>query len=117
MSILKLLPVIVTAAFILSACAGRDAQPIMSSQMSDKDLDCEQLSMEILMSRDEAHQKFGAAESTKNSNIGLGAVGIILVPPILLAMDLTDADKTEANALQRRADHLTRIAIRKDCDV
>ncbi|WP_119299805.1 hypothetical protein [Dongia deserti] len=55
----------------------------------------------------------GSDNSDRNANIAIGAVGVLLFWPALFALDLSDAERVEIDALHRRNMHLASLA--RDC--
>lgn len=108
--------IILATAFVatLGACAGRDAQPVQIAQPNDHLKTCGQLSAEMVGVRQQALALRGESDSTQAANIAIGAAGILLFPPLLFAMDLTGADKAEADALEARANMLQTYIVQKE---
>lgn len=98
---------------ILGACAGRSAQPVAVMGTYDSDLSCEQLEAEIQSNEAKARQLVAEDNSNRNSNIAIGAVGFLLFWPALFALDLSDAERVEIDALHQRNMHLSNL--HRDC--
>ena len=110
------LAVVVTAALLTAACAGRDPNPVPAMQSYDKDMDCEDIAFEIENNNKRIKATVQELEDTKGENVAWGVVGVVLFWPALFAMDLSDAEVIEIRALQDRNQNLTRIGHKSDCD-
>jgi hypothetical protein len=98
-----------------SACAGRDANPVVSYQTYDSGLSCEQIEAEIIGNEAKALQLIEEDESAHNANVAIGVVGALLFWPALFALDVGDAEMTEMRALKDRNNRLLGLAESKDC--
>lgn len=106
-------PAILLGLVLLTACAGRDAKPVAVMNAYDRDLSCEQIQAEIQSNETKARQLVDEQSSSRNANIAVGAVGVLLFWPALFALDLSDAERVEINALHQRNMHLANLA--RDC--
>lgn len=97
----------------LAACAGRDAKPVAVMNAYDRELSCEQIQAEIQNNETKARQLVDEQSSSRNANIAVGAVGVLLFWPALFALDLSDAERVEIDALHQRNMHLANLA--RDC--
>jgi len=97
----------------LGACAGRSAQPVSMMQPYDNSLSCEQIQAEIQSNESKARQLTDENNSAHNANIAVGAVGLFLFWPALFALDLSDSERVEIQALHDRNMHLA--SLQRDC--
>lgn len=114
-SVAKKTVCITTAMCLLTACGGRTANPIMASQYGDTKKSCEALEFEIANTESEMNRIIGDTDKT-GKNVALGVAGAFLLVPWFF-MDFKNAEATEYQALRQRYQHLTSIAIDKNCDV
>jgi hypothetical protein len=106
-------PAILLGLLLLGACAGRTAQPVAVMNTYDNDLSCEQIQAEIQSNEAKARQLVDEDNSDRNANIAIGAVGFLLFWPALFALDLSDAERVEIDALHQRNTHLS--SLYRDC--
>jgi hypothetical protein len=106
-------PAILFGLVLLTACAGRDAKPIPVMNAYDRDLSCEQIQAEIQNNETKASQLADERNSSRNANIAIGTVGALLFWPALFALDLSDAERVEIDALHQRNMHLASLS--RDC--
>ena len=100
---------------LLAACGGRDADPIASKQVGDKDLACGEIEEELIMVQGDVDALIGEKSDSRTENIAWGVAGLFFFP-LWLGLDLTQAEEVEMRALEKRARELERIARKKDCD-
>lgn len=96
----------------LSACAGRDPQPIATVQPQDVNSDCAMINAEI-----QANNRRAEALSTEQNwktaqNVATGVIGVVIWP-VFFAMDTKGAAGTEAAALQARQEYLASLAAQR----
>lgn len=106
------------AVFAVVGCAGvlRSPDPVVPYQYGDEAKTCEQL-QEGIKATFENLSALNKKRKTKiGGNIALAAVGVIIFPPLLLVMDLSDVDAIEIKAQRDRHESLSRIAVDKGCD-
>lgn len=101
----------------LPGCAGRSASPVAVAQAHDEGLSCAQLTAEVLTNEERAKQLVQEKNSSRNRNIAVGVVGGILFWPALFALDLSDAEKVETEALRARNQYLASLRANQDCTV
>lgn len=111
----SVLALCMSAVLMLSACGGRTANPVMVQQYGDQAKTCEQLHYEITNVQNEM-QRILPKTSKVGKNVALGVAGYFLLVPFFF-MDFKNADKKEYEALRQRYNHLTSIAIGKNCQV
>lgn len=101
---------------VLAGCAGRTANPISAKQVGDRELTCPEIEGEM-EDLDKRAKRLLAEQSAKTGkNVAWGVAGLIFLP-LLLGMDLSDAERQEAQAMQDRHSYLSRLARKKDCDI
>jgi hypothetical protein len=102
-------------AVMLAACAGRTANPVTTVQAYDATLSCPQISAEIAGNDDKAKQLMAEKHSAHNRNVAIGVVGGLLFWPALFALDLSDAEKVEMEALRTRDGYLANMMAQRGC--
>jgi hypothetical protein len=100
---------LMVGASLLSACAGRDPQPIATVQVQDTAASCLQIRAEIEANNAKVQQLANEQGWKVAQNVGAGVVGLVLWP-VWFGMDFKDAAGKEAAALQARQQYLTTIA-------
>lgn len=101
---------------ILAGCSGRTANPISARQAGDKELTCAEIEGEM-EELDKRAKRLLAEQSAKTGkNVAWGVAGLIFLP-LLIGMDLSDAERQEAQAMQDRHSHLSRLARKKKCEI
>jgi hypothetical protein len=102
-------PLIAAFAFVLSACAGRDAQPVATVQIQDASSDCAMINAEIQANNKRAEALSSEQNAKIAQNVAAGVVGVVIWP-VWFAMDTKGAASTEAAALQARQEYLSNLA-------
>ncbi|WP_238987501.1 hypothetical protein [Roseovarius dicentrarchi] len=92
----------VAALLLLTACAGREPNPVAEIQNSDAALSCDQLRNEISVNSQAVRGLMDEKQDKQTQNIVAGTAGAILFFPALFFMDLKGASGEEARAYQRR---------------
>lgn len=98
----------------LSACGGREPTTVIIHQLGDDDKTCEELAYEL----DNIEKKVAVLLPEANTlvrNLSALRAAIVVNPAALMFMDLSQAQKHEINALNKRYDYLLTLAKRKDC--
>lgn len=102
-------------ALALGACGGRRANPVSTVSITDQHMTCTEITASI-MSND---SRMGALREeerrAKNSNVALGVAGALLFWPALFALDTTNTEQVEINALQSRNTYLTMLSSQRNC--
>lgn len=98
---------------VLSACAGRAPKPVDAMKVTDKELTCEQIQNELLLSNNEVSRLSVDADKTAK-NVALGVAGWFLIIPWFF-MDLKNAEKTEMEAHRQRINTLNLMYMNKKC--
>ena len=96
----------------LSACAGRDPQPIATVQPQDQFSDCTMVRAEIEANNAKAKQLADEQGLKVAQNVGAGVVGLVIWP-VWFGMDFKDAAGKEVAALQARQQYLTELATQR----
>lgn len=97
-----------------TGCATRMAHPVSISNASDQNLTCTEIIDQIKANEDKANRLVGEENSTDTQNAAAFAGGL-LVWPLLIAMDLSDVEKIEINALHDRSKVLADLKESKGC--
>lgn len=97
----------------LTACGGRNANPVARYQIGDEKRGCEGLKVEIAHNEQEI-AKLVPYEDATGKNVALGVTGAFLIVPLFF-MDFKDGEQVEVKALRDRNLWLREIASRKDC--
>ncbi len=100
----------------VSGCAGRAANPVAVKEAGDNKMSCEDIVSEMSDLDQRARRLMGEQSSKKGKNIAWGIAGLFLFP-LWFGMDLSDAERQDAQAMQDRYRHLDRIYNKKDCEV
>lgn len=96
------LPIALAALLAMSACAGRDPNPVDEIQDGDARLSCAELRREIDVNSQAVRGLIDEKHGKQTQNVVAGAAGAILFFPALFFMDLKGASAEEARAYQRR---------------
>lgn len=96
----------------LTACAGRDPQPIATVQPQDVHSDCAMINAEIQANNKRAESLASEQNGKLAQNIATGVVGVVIWP-MWFAMDTKGAASTEAAALQARQEYLANLAAQR----
>lgn len=107
--------VFVLASVLLASCAGRTANPIPVREVGDSKLDCDVIAYELSELDRKARRLLSEQSNKTGKNAAWGVAGLFLFP-LWLGLDLSDAERQEAVALQDRYRHLDRIYNKKKCD-
>lgn len=105
----------VTLVLIISACAGRPANPVMVQQYGDHKKSCSTLEKEMSVIQAEIQRLIPKTEKT-GKNAALGITGFFFIVPLFF-MDLSESEQIEINAFRQRYNHLMIVASEKKCDV
>lgn len=97
------------------SCAGRDPVLVEKEQSYDNLLKCEHLETEVNKCTTKILEKHHAGKKRMEDTIGAAVVGVVLLPPVLLAMDLKKADYKEMGALMERRNHLISLSRQQNC--
>lgn len=106
---------VIVGSLILTACAGRAANPIMVQQYGDTNKSCEALETDMAFVNAEIAKLIPDTAKT-GKNVALGVTGAFLLVPLFF-MDFSKAEQIEVDALRHRYHHLSMIAQDKKCDI
>ena len=101
------------ALIALTACGGRNANPVARYQIGDENRSCEGLKVEVAHNEQEIIKLIPYEDAT-GKNVALGVTGALFIVPLFF-MDFKDAEEMEVKALRDRNLWLTELAHRKDC--
>lgn len=100
---------------VLAGCAGRPANPTDVVEYTDNKMSCPQLAIAAQQQQQRAQTSYEADKSQEQKNTAIGVAGAILFWPALFAIETGDHNLIEAQAHERRAEHLKRMMIEKNC--
>ena len=110
----RVLVLLVTVLFFTQSCAGRVANPVRVSQSGDTEKTCKSLHKEIKQIRRNLKKMVPAVKKAdKKRTLLMLAGGLLIVPWFFL--DLSDADKIEANAKRARHNYLIDRGVKRNC--
>jgi hypothetical protein len=105
---------IVVVLFFVQSCAGRAARPVKVTQSGDLKKTCNEIRHEVEKHRRNIKKMIPAIKSAdKKRTLLMISGGLLIVPWFFL--DLTDADKVEANAQRARHNYLLNVAKKHSC--
>ena len=108
------LVLIVVVLFFAQSCAGRAAHPVQVAQSGDNKKTCKSLRKETKKIRQKVKKMIPAVKKAdKKRTLLMLSGGLLIVPWFFL--DLSDADKIEANAKRARHNYLGDIAKKRNC--
>ena len=105
---------IVVVVFFVQGCAGRAAHPVKVAQSGDTKKACKLLLKETKQIRQNIKKMIPAVKKAdKKRTLLMVSGGLLIVPWFFL--DLTDADKIEANAQRARYNYLVDRGVKRNC--
>ena len=105
---------LLAAAVVLTACAGRSPQPVAVVQPQDRYMDCAAIEAEIL-ANNKTVQGLASDEGGKVAqNVAAGVVGLFIWP-VWFAMDFQGTAGKEEAALESRQQYLAVLAEQRNC--
>ena len=105
---------IVIVLFFVQGCAGRAAHPVQVAQSGDNKKTCKSLRKETKKIRQKVKKIIPAIKKAdKKRTLLMLSGGLLIVPWFFL--DLSDADKIEANAQRARYNYLVDRGIKRNC--
>ena len=105
---------IVVVLFFVQSCAGRAAHPVKIAQSGDTKKACKSLRKETKQIKRKIKKMIPAIKKAdKKRSLLMLSGGLLIVPWFFL--DLSDADKIEANAQRARYNYLADIASKRNC--
>ena len=110
----SVLMAIFVALFFIQGCAGRAARPVKVTQSGDVEKTCKALQIEMKKFRRSIQKRIPAIKAAdKKRTLLMLSGGLLIVPWFFL--DLSDADKIEANAIRARHNYLADSAEKLKC--
>lgn len=106
---------LLTACLVLTACAGRAANPVVVQQYGDANKSCEILEADMSFVNSEIARLLPETAKT-GKNVALGVTGALFLVPLFF-MDFSEAEQIEVDALRQRYHHLSLIAQEKKCSI
>ncbi len=100
---------------VLSSCAGRTGNPVMTSQYGDRQKPCKSLELEIQNIEAEMSRLLPKTDKTAK-NVALGVAGWFVIVPWFF-MDFKNGEQVEYEAYRQRYNSLAILATEKNCDV
>ena len=105
---------IVIVLFFVQGCAGRAAHPVQVAQSGDNKKTCKSLHKETKKIRQKVKKMLPAVKKAdKKRTLLMLSGGLLIIPWFFL--DLTDADKIEANAQRARYNYLVDRGVKRNC--
>ena len=105
---------IVMVLFLTQSCAGRAAHPVQVAQPGDNKKTCKSLRKETSQIRRNVQRMMPAIKKAdKKRTLLMLSGGLLIIPWFFL--DLTDADKIEANAQRARYNYLVDRGVKRNC--
>ena len=105
---------VVVVLFFVQGCAGRAAHPVKVAQSGDVKKTCTEIRHETRKYRKNLKKMIPAIKAADKKRALLIASGALLIVPWFF-LDLTDADKVEANAQRARHNYLLDVAKKHSC--
>jgi hypothetical protein len=93
---------------LLAACGGRVSHPVDTTTPYDSRLSCDHIQAELVVNQKHIDDLFNEKDDDENNNVGM----LVIAP---LFMDLSDSEKIEVTALQKRNDVLIDLKKHKNC--
>ena len=108
------LVLIVVVLFFVQSCGGRAAHPVKVAQSGDNKKTCKSLRKETKKIRQKVKKMIPDVKAAdKKRTLLMLSGGLLIVPWFFL--DLTDADKIEANAQRARYNYLVDRGVKRNC--
>ena len=108
------LTMIIVVLFFVQSCAGRAAHPVKVSQSGDGKKTCSELRHEARKYRKNLKKLIPNVKAADKKRTLLMMSGALLIIPWFF-LDMTDADKIEANAQRARHNYLLDVAKKHSC--
>ena len=112
--LLRLTVAVTASAFLVTACGGRKPDPVATYKIGDEKLTCDGIRAELAFIDQQVSKLIPESKKT-GKNVALGTAGLFLIVPFFF-MDVSDAERVEIEAYQKRALSLEQIAQSKNCD-
>jgi len=100
----------IIAALVLQGCAGRDAEPVATSQAHDSSLRCDQIKAEISANNDQMRALAEEHDLKMAQNAVAGVAGAFTLGIAWFALDAKGAAKQDGEALSARNKYLAALA-------
>ena len=110
---MRVLPVV--ALLIVTGCAVRQASPVRISQPGDADLTCSAIDAERVSNQDRALGLASQDKRIESGNTVAAVVASTVFPPAWGAVDLSNAERIEVEALIDRNRHLEELSRARGC--
>lgn len=107
---------LILSLLLVTACGGRNPEPIMVKRLNDEKKNCKLLTYEIENLEFEIHQLLPKTDKLKQ-NVAYGVAGWFFLYVPWLLMDFKNAEATEYEALAARHTHLASLAKNKGCKI
>jgi hypothetical protein len=98
---------------LITACAGKDPNPVQAVKMGDQHMTCNEIHMEMAYIDQQIAKLIPESQKT-GKNTTLAVAGWFLIVPWFF-MDFSDAEKIEIQAYQARYLELQKLGERRDC--
>jgi len=103
---------------VLTACAGKEPDPIMVTRPGDAQKHCDVLVYDVENLEYQIHEVLPETKKNKTlKNVGYGVAGFYTFFIPWLLIDFSNAEAKEYEALRMRHNHLANIAIDKGCNI
>ena len=110
----RVLVLLVAVLFFTQSCAGRAANPVRVSQSGDTEKTCKSLHRETKKIKRNLKKMIPAVKKADKKRTTLMLAGGLLIIPWFF-LDLSDADKIEANAKRARHNYLVDRGVKRNC--
>ena len=112
--LIRLAVVTTTSVFLVAACGGRRPDPVAAYKIGDNNLSCDGIRAEQSFINQQVATLIPESKKT-GKNVALATAGVFLIVPFFF-MDVSDAERVDIEAYQKRYQALDEIAIQKGCD-
>lgn len=112
---MRVVLIFVALLIMVSACGGRNANPVSRYQIGDEGRTCEGLKVEVAHNETEILKLVPYQDAT-GKNVALGVTGAFFIIPLFF-MDFKDAEGIELKAYRERNLWLRELASRQKCSM
>ncbi|MGF1609072.1 MAG: hypothetical protein ACFCUQ_06735 [Kiloniellales bacterium] len=112
---MKSIVVLGLSAIALTACMGREPNPVAVQSERDHSLSCLVLEAEREGNWERLRYLRREQDGSEDMNIVVGSFAAAVFPPALVATDVSDAEVVEMRALRQRNDHIENLRVVKGC--
>ena len=109
---MRVVATVAVLGIVLSACAGRDPQPVTTVQPQDAYSDCTMIRAEIEANNVKVKELADEQGWKVAQNVATGVGGLVLWP-LWFGMDFKGAADKDAAALEARQKYLTELAVQR----